>query len=170
VEAVGLDFIAGPGNRQVLGHGGGIGRKPLVAGVVDGWNVWRTDLSNGREHCARGLDRLACRRRRSPGPATMWPGAGSGSSGAWFGTFALAGLAGTVHPWRMDGGGPVAGQSAFTRLAYRESLRLLVTVPVGRLIFTVNALPTVRPMNFAVVDDLILLRTAAGSTVGPQGA
>jgi uncharacterized protein len=52
----------------------------------------------------------------------------------------------------------------FTRLARGESLRLLATVPVGRLIFTVNALPTVRPVNFAVVAGLLLVRTAADST------
>ncbi len=38
-------------------------------------------------------------------------------------------------------------------------------MPVGRLIFTVNALPTVRPMNFALVEGLIALRTAASTTV-----
>jgi len=36
-------------------------------------------------------------------------------------------------------------------------------VPVGRLIFTVNALPTMRPMNCALVDELIVLRTAAAT-------
>jgi uncharacterized protein len=59
---------------------------------------------------------------------------------------------------------PDARWGEFTRLDCSESLRLLATVPVGRLIFTVNALPTVRPMNFALVDGLILLRTAADST------
>lgn len=63
-----------------------------------------------------------------------------------------------------DGRHPGAG-GEFTRLDRGESLRLLATVPVGRLIFTVNALPAVRPMNFAVVDGLILLRTAVGSAV-----
>jgi uncharacterized protein len=53
----------------------------------------------------------------------------------------------------------------FTRLDRSESLQLLAGVPVGRLIFTVDALPAVRPMNFALVDGLIVLRTAADSTV-----
>jgi len=44
VEAVGLDFVAGPGNREALAAVGGLGTKTLVAGVVDGRNVWRTDL------------------------------------------------------------------------------------------------------------------------------
>jgi nitroimidazol reductase NimA-like FMN-containing flavoprotein (pyridoxamine 5'-phosphate oxidase superfamily) len=61
-------------------------------------------------------------------------------------------------------GGP-ATDGEFTRLDRAESLRLLAGVPVGRLIFTVGALPTVRPMNFALVDELIVLRTAADTTV-----
>lgn len=44
-------------------------------------------------------------------------------------------------------------------------MRLLATMPVGRLIFTVNALPAVRLMNFAVVGELIVVRTAADMTV-----
>jgi uncharacterized protein len=54
----------------------------------------------------------------------------------------------------------------FVGLDRAESLRLLATLQVGRLIFTVNALPAVRLMNFAVVDGLIVLRTAAETTVG----
>jgi 5-methyltetrahydropteroyltriglutamate--homocysteine methyltransferase len=36
VEAIGLDFVAGPGNREALSAIGGIGGKTLVAGVVVG--------------------------------------------------------------------------------------------------------------------------------------
>jgi uncharacterized protein len=50
------------------------------------------------------------------------------------------------------------------RLGRAECLRLLASVPVGRLIFTVNTLPTVRPMNFALADGHIVLRTTAHST------
>jgi len=53
----------------------------------------------------------------------------------------------------------------FIRLGRAESLRLLATAPVGRLIFAVNALPAVRLMNFALADGLIVLRTAADTTV-----
>jgi uncharacterized protein len=53
----------------------------------------------------------------------------------------------------------------FITLGRAESLRLLASVPVGRLILTVGALPTVRPMNFLVIDELIMLRTAADTTV-----
>ncbi|XRQ09923.1 5-methyltetrahydropteroyltriglutamate--homocysteine S-methyltransferase [Actinomadura welshii] len=52
VEAVGLDFVAGPGNRDVLASVGGLPRKTLVAGVVDGRNVWRTDQRRARSVCA----------------------------------------------------------------------------------------------------------------------
>jgi 5-methyltetrahydropteroyltriglutamate--homocysteine methyltransferase len=51
-EAIGLDFVAGPGNREALASAGGIGGKTLVAGVVDGRNVWRTDLPAALSMCA----------------------------------------------------------------------------------------------------------------------
>jgi len=56
-------------------------------------------------------------------------------------------------------------QGEFIRLDRGESLRLLATAQVGRLIFTLSALPAVRLMNFALVDGLIVVRTAADSTV-----
>jgi 5-methyltetrahydropteroyltriglutamate--homocysteine methyltransferase len=52
VEAIGLDFVAGPGNREALGAIGGIGGKTLVAGVVDGRNVWRADMPAVLSLCA----------------------------------------------------------------------------------------------------------------------
>ncbi len=52
VEAIGLDFVAGPGNREALARIAGIGGKTLVAGVVDGRNVWRTDLAGALSMCA----------------------------------------------------------------------------------------------------------------------
>jgi uncharacterized protein len=58
---------------------------------------------------------------------------------------------------------PAAGE--ISRLSREECLRLLASVPVGRLIFTANALPTARLMNFAVVDGVILLRVAAESAI-----
>lgn len=57
-----------------------------------------------------------------------------------------------------------------TQLGRDESLRLLASVPVGRLIFTVNALPAVRVMNFALVGELIVLRTAADSTTARKAS
>ena len=65
----------------------------------------------------------------------------------------------------MHGSDRPADAGEYTQLDRAESLRLLGSVPVGRLIFTISALPAVRPMNFALTGSLILLRTAAGSTV-----
>ena len=65
----------------------------------------------------------------------------------------------------MGHAGGAQPPAEFIRLGRAESLRLLATAPVGRLIFTVNALPAVRLMNFALADGLIVLRTAADATV-----
>jgi hypothetical protein len=61
-------------------------------------------------------------------------------------------------------GGYPARPGEFARLRRAECLRLLASVPVGRLIFIVNALPAVRPMNFVLVDGVVELRAAAQST------
>jgi hypothetical protein len=65
----------------------------------------------------------------------------------------------------MDLAGSPPTRDAFRRLGRAESLPLLAGAQVGRLIFTVGALPAVRVMNFALVDQHIVLRTAAGTTV-----
>lgn len=65
----------------------------------------------------------------------------------------------------MGQAGGADAHGEFIRLDRAESMRLLASVRVGRLIFTVNALPAVRLMNFAVAGRLIVLRTAAGTTV-----
>jgi len=83
--------------------------------------------------------------------------------GAASGTFGPVGLGRCGCRLVWAGGAQADGE--FVRLDRAESLRLLATVPVGRLIFTVNALPAVRLMNFAVADGLIVLRTAADTTV-----
>ncbi len=44
VEAIGLDLVAGPGNLHRLATAGPLGGRTIVAGLVDGRNVWRTDL------------------------------------------------------------------------------------------------------------------------------
>ena len=63
----------------------------------------------------------------------------------------------------MDHAASPAAQDEFTRLDRAESFRLLAGVPIGRLIFTSNALPAVRPVNFALVNRLIVLRTVAAT-------
>ena len=52
VEAIALDFAAGRGNREALARAGGLGGKTLVAGVIDGRNVWRADLPAALSMCA----------------------------------------------------------------------------------------------------------------------
>ncbi|GAA1776128.1 5-methyltetrahydropteroyltriglutamate--homocysteine S-methyltransferase [Streptomonospora arabica] len=44
VERIGLDFVSGPEGVGELARVSGLGDKTLVAGVVDGRNVWRADL------------------------------------------------------------------------------------------------------------------------------
>jgi nitroimidazol reductase NimA-like FMN-containing flavoprotein (pyridoxamine 5'-phosphate oxidase superfamily) len=61
----------------------------------------------------------------------------------------------------MDHAASLAAQDEFARLDRAESFRMLAAVAVGRLIFTSNALPAVLPVNFALADGLIVLRTAA---------
>jgi 5-methyltetrahydropteroyltriglutamate--homocysteine methyltransferase len=56
VEAIGLDFAAGPGNADALAAIDGIGDKTLVAGVVDGRNAWRADLPAALSLCTSLLD------------------------------------------------------------------------------------------------------------------
>ncbi|MFF8593903.1 pyridoxamine 5'-phosphate oxidase family protein [Streptomyces sp. NPDC015220] len=53
---------------------------------------------------------------------------------------------------------------AFRSMDRQECLRLLAKVPVGRVVYTKQALPAVLPVNFAVdLDSSVLLRTSAGS-------
>jgi uncharacterized protein len=47
-------------------------------------------------------------------------------------------------------------------LSREESLALLASVPVGRIVFTVRALPAVQPMNFVVDNGGIVIRTDPG--------
>lgn len=44
-----------------------------------------------------------------------------------------------------------------------ECLRLLGSVPIGRISFTANALPAIQPVNFVVHEDHVVIRTRPGS-------
>jgi uncharacterized protein len=57
-------------------------------------------------------------------------------------------------------------------LSREESLRLLATVPIGRLIYTHNALPAVVPVNFVVDGSELLVRAGYGGALaaGIRGA
>ena len=59
-----------------------------------------------------------------------------------------------------DGGlglGRLAGGAH--RVSRDEAMRLLASVEFGRVVFTLNALPAVRPVNHLVDNDRIILRT-----------
>lgn len=44
-----------------------------------------------------------------------------------------------------------------------ESVQLLASTPVGRVVFTERALPAVLPVTFIVDEETVVLRTARGS-------
>ena len=46
-----------------------------------------------------------------------------------------------------------------------ESLRLLSTVSLGRLVFTHLALPAIRPVNHAVAGDQVIIRAYLGTAI-----
>jgi nitroimidazol reductase NimA-like FMN-containing flavoprotein (pyridoxamine 5'-phosphate oxidase superfamily) len=52
----------------------------------------------------------------------------------------------------------------FRELDRQECLRLLARVPIGRIVYTDDALPAVLPVNFTLDQDFsVLLRTSAAS-------
>jgi len=60
--------------------------------------------------------------------------------------------------------GLVLQNLGFRVLGRQACLGLLATVPVGRVLYTKQALPTVLPVNFCLdADSSVLLRTSAGS-------
>jgi hypothetical protein len=46
-----------------------------------------------------------------------------------------------------------------------EAMRLLASTSLGRIVFTVNALPAIRPVNHIVLDGDIIVRTHRGSAL-----
>jgi nitroimidazol reductase NimA-like FMN-containing flavoprotein (pyridoxamine 5'-phosphate oxidase superfamily) len=56
---------------------------------------------------------------------------------------------------------PAQGQ--LRDLPEAEAIELLASVPMGRLVFTMGGLPTVRPVNHVVDDGAVVIRTHAGS-------
>jgi nitroimidazol reductase NimA-like FMN-containing flavoprotein (pyridoxamine 5'-phosphate oxidase superfamily) len=57
-------------------------------------------------------------------------------------------------------------------LERQDCLRLLPAAPIGRVIYTEQALPAVQPVLYALVGDAVVFRTAEGSqlAVGTRGA
>ncbi|HEY7145951.1 MAG TPA: pyridoxamine 5'-phosphate oxidase family protein [Streptosporangiaceae bacterium] len=50
-------------------------------------------------------------------------------------------------------------------LTQHDSMRLLASVPVGRVVFTHHALPAIRAVNHIVVGDKIVIIAALGSAI-----
>ena len=61
----------------------------------------------------------------------------------------------TTTPRRFD-------HTGMEILAESECLRLLSTVPIGRLVFTKGGLPAIRLVNFLVDDDTVIIATTDG--------
>jgi len=67
-----------------------------------------------------------------------------------------------------------AGLRQLKNLSEEEALRRLAGVPLGRIVFTRQALPAVRPVNHIVVDGNVIIRSSQGTIlsteVAPAGA
>lgn len=50
-------------------------------------------------------------------------------------------------------------------LSRSECIELIRSVPIGRIVFTHQALPAVRPVNFSVVDGTVVIPTRPGSNL-----
>ncbi|NED98517.1 pyridoxamine 5'-phosphate oxidase family protein [Phytoactinopolyspora alkaliphila] len=50
-----------------------------------------------------------------------------------------------------------------------EALRLLGKVPFGRIVFTAQALPAIRPVNHIVDDDCLIIRSHLGAAISAPG-
>ena len=51
-------------------------------------------------------------------------------------------------------------------LSREASIRLLASVPVGRVVVSEHALPVAFPVNFALLDGDVVFRTSTGSKLG----
>jgi nitroimidazol reductase NimA-like FMN-containing flavoprotein (pyridoxamine 5'-phosphate oxidase superfamily) len=59
----------------------------------------------------------------------------------------------------------VTTERELAELPKDEALRLLASVPFGRVVFTARALPAVRPVNHLVDGNRIIIRTSLGSAL-----
>jgi nitroimidazol reductase NimA-like FMN-containing flavoprotein (pyridoxamine 5'-phosphate oxidase superfamily) len=59
----------------------------------------------------------------------------------------------------------VVGRRVLRELPEAESLRLLASVSLGRVVFSHHALPAVRPVNHLVDGGDVIIRTHLGSAV-----
>jgi nitroimidazol reductase NimA-like FMN-containing flavoprotein (pyridoxamine 5'-phosphate oxidase superfamily) len=59
----------------------------------------------------------------------------------------------------------VTDERTLLELSRADGLRLIASVPVGRLVFTQHALPAIRPVNHIVEDDMLVIGLTAGSPI-----
>jgi len=59
----------------------------------------------------------------------------------------------------------MTAQRRLESLPRAESLRLLSTVSLGRLVFTHLALPAIRPVNHAVAGEQVIIRAYLGTAI-----
>jgi nitroimidazol reductase NimA-like FMN-containing flavoprotein (pyridoxamine 5'-phosphate oxidase superfamily) len=57
------------------------------------------------------------------------------------------------------------GRRSLVELSRDEALRLLASVPFGRVVFTQRALPAIRPVNHIVDGEDVIIRTNLGTSV-----
>jgi nitroimidazol reductase NimA-like FMN-containing flavoprotein (pyridoxamine 5'-phosphate oxidase superfamily) len=58
------------------------------------------------------------------------------------------------------------GPRTMVELDREESLALLASVPYGRVVFTQNALPAIRPVNHLVDNGRVVIRTRLSAKLG----
>lgn len=61
----------------------------------------------------------------------------------------------------------MTGPRKLVALSREEALRLLAGVSLGRVVFTLNALPAIRPVNHLLDDGSVIIRTHEGSALLP---
>lgn len=70
----------------------------------------------------------------------------------------------------LDGAGEAAPPRRMKPLDRSEALALLASVSLGRLVFTQQALPAVRPVNHVLDGEDIVIRLSDGSTLASMSA
>ena len=64
-----------------------------------------------------------------------------------------------LHSMNPDG----SAECVLETLSDGECLRLMASAPVGRIVYTVRAMPAVEPVNFALLNGQVVFRTEPGS-------
>ena len=71
-----------------------------------------------------------------------------------------------MDDWDYDGGlGLTQPAVGAQRLSDAEAIRLLATAEYGRVVFTLGALPAIRPVNHFLDDGRIIIRTRLTSAI-----